>query len=235
MAVVVLVAAACSGSSGGSSAGSGSATTTATSAPSSSGISLRALHAIRGTKPSTDPRIVDDHGAEVQLRGVNVNSLGDYFQANPSYPTTVPVTDADWAAMQAGGFDVVRLLISWSTLEPTKGHISQGYLATIHDAVAAAARHGIYSVIDMHQDAWGKYVASPPGTACPSSAKPGIGWDGAPDWATITDGADTCAAAGVRELAPAVMHAWDHFYADTDGIQTELVKSWAAVASVVRR
>ena len=27
------------------------------------------------------------------------------------------------------------------------------------------------------------------------------------------------------------MHAWDHFYADTDGIQTELVKSWAAVAT----
>ena len=83
----------------------------------------------------------------------------------------------------------------------------------------------------MHQDAWGKYVASPPGTTCPSGSKPGIGWDGAPDWATMTDGADTCAAAGVRELAPAVMHAWDHFYADTDGIQTELVKSWAAVAT----
>ncbi len=82
----------------------------------------------------------------------------------------------------------------------------------------------------MHQDAWGKYVASPPGVVCPTGSKPGIGWDGAPQWATITDGADTCAVAGVRELAPAVMHAFDHFYADTDGIQTELVKSWAAVA-----
>ena len=90
-------------------------------------------------------------------------------------------------------------------------------------------------MIDLHQDAWGKYVASPPGVTCPSGAKPGIGWDGAPQWATITDGADTCAPAGVRELAPAVMHAFDHFYADTDGIQTELVKTWAAVAKAVRR
>ena len=46
--------------------------------------------------------------------------------------------------------------------------------------MTAAARHGIYSVIDMHQDAWGKYVASPPGTVCPNGTKPDIGWDGAP-------------------------------------------------------
>ena len=121
---MALVAVACSGSSGGSD----SAATTSTSAPISSATSLRALHAIRGT----GARIVDDHGAEVQLRGVNVNSLGDDFQANPAYPTTLPVTEADWAAMQADGFDVVRLLISWSSLEPTKGQISQGYLTTIH-------------------------------------------------------------------------------------------------------
>ncbi len=124
----------------------------------------------------------------------------------------------------------MRLLISWSRLEPTKGKIDQGYIAKIHAAVADAAGHGIYSVIDMHQDAWGKFVASPADVTCPTGSKPGIGWDGAPEWATITDGADTCAAAGVRELAPAVMHAFDHFYADTDGIQTELVKTWAAVA-----
>ena len=223
--VVALGAAACSGS--GSTSAGGSATTTSASGAGTA-VSLRALHAIRHT---ADPRIVDDHGAQVLLRGVNVNSLGDYFQANPAYATTVPVTDDDWAAMQADGFDVVRLLISWSRLEPTRGSISQSYLDEIHATVAAAARHGIYSVIDMHQDAWGKYVASPPGTTCPANAKPGIGWDGAPQWATITDGADTCAPAGVRELAPAVMHAFDHFYADTDGIQTELVKSWAAVAT----
>jgi len=206
LAAVVVVSAACSGSSGSGSPRSAAATTSVTtSAPAGE---LRPLHAVRGT----DPRIVDDRGDEVLLRGVNVNSLGDYFQANRAYETTIPVTDADWAAMAAAGFDVVRLLISWSRLEPTRGHVDQGYL-------------------DRIQDAWGKYVASPPGQVCPANSQPGIGWDGAPQWATITDGADTCAAAGVRELAPAVMHAFDHFYADTDGIQTELVKSWAAVAS----
>jgi len=226
LATIVLTAAACSGSSGSSGSAGGGGATTSTSRGSTA-VALRALHAVRGA----DARIVDDHGDEVLLRGVNVNSLGDYFQANPAYKTTIPVTDADWSAMSAAGFDVVRLLISWSRLEPTRGHIDQAYLDEIHAAVAAAARHGIWSVIDMHQDAWGKYVASPPGKACPADSEPGIGWDGAPEWATITDGADTCAAAGVRELAPAVMHAFDHFYADTDGIQTELVEAWAAVAT----
>ena len=224
VALVGVLAVACSSGSSSSTA----PPTTASAGPTSSSgpAALRPLHAIRGT----NPRIVDDRGGQVLLRGVNVNSLGDYFQANPAYATTVPVTDGDWAAMQADGFDVVRLLVSWSRLEPTRGHVDQAYLATIHTAVTQAARHGIWSVIDLHQDAWGKYVASPPGVTCPSGAKPGIGWDGAPKWATITDGADTCAAAGVRELAPAVMHAFDNFYADTDGIQTELVKTWAAVA-----
>jgi endoglycosylceramidase len=224
-ALCLSVAVLASCSSGSSSPSASPATTAAPTSPSGL-VALRPLHAIRGT----NARIVDDHGRQVLLRGVNVNSLGDYFQANAAYATTVPVTDADWAAMQADGFDVVRLLVSWSRLEPTRGHVDQAYLATIHTAVAQAARHGIWSVIDLHQDAWGRYVASPPGVTCPSGAKPGIGWDGAPKWATLTDGADTCAAAGVRELAPAVMHAFDNFYADTDGIQTELVKTWAAVA-----
>ncbi len=111
--VLALVAGACSS---GSSSSNGGAAATTTAAPANSVGALRALHAIRGT----NARILDDQGGQVLLRGVNVNSLGDYFQANPAYTTTLAVTDADWAAMAAHGFDVVRLLISWSRLEPTR-------------------------------------------------------------------------------------------------------------------
>ena len=65
------------------------------------------------------------------------------------------------------GFDVVRLLVSWSKLEPKPGHYNHRYLREIHRAVDAAKARGIYSVIDMHQDAWGKYIASPKGVECP--------------------------------------------------------------------
>ena len=191
---------------------------------------LPALHATRGNSPA----IMDASGRQVTLRGVNVNSLGDYYQADPNLPTVVPVTRHDWKAMAAHGFNVVRLLISWSALEPRPGHISRSYLHRIRRTVDRAAEYGIYSVIDMHQDAWGKYIASPPGTVCPDGSEPAIGWDGAPQWATLTDGASTCRR-GSREDSDAVLTAWDNFYADRDGIMTHLVNAWSAVAREFRR
>jgi endoglycosylceramidase len=211
-------------------------TLTATAAPTSSSNAEAApafplgalpyLHATVGDHPG----IVDDQGRQLVLRGVNLNSLGDYYQANPAYAPTVPVTNADWDLMAAQGFNSVRLLVSWSKLEPTKGTIDTAYLAQIHDAVDAAAARGMYTVIDMHQDAWGKYIATPPGTTCPDGLQPAIGWDGAPDWATITDGADTCND-GTRENSEAVKTAWDSFWSDREGIQTELISVWSRLAT----
>ena len=185
---------------------------------------LPALHAVDGDAPA----IVDDQNRQVTLRGVNLNSLGDYFQSNQQFPTVVPVTGADWDRMAAHGFNVVRLLVSWSRLEPEPGHIDRDYLHTISRAVHAAARRGIYSVIDMHQDAWGKYIASAPDAACAPDRHPAIGWDGAPEWATITDGADRCSS-GSREDSEAVKTAWDSFYADRDGVMTHLVQVWKVI------
>ena len=222
LVTAVLLATACS-SGGGSDSTAASSTTTATGAASEA---LRPLHATRGA----DAKVSDDQGRQVLLRGVNLNVLGDYYQANADYPTVIPATDADWAEMASHGFDVVRLLMSWSSLEPTRGTIDADYLQRVHDAVDEARAHGIYVVLDMHQDAYGKFSPTPAGVTCPDGSKPSIGWDGAPQWATITDGADTCAPAGVRELSPAVIRAFENFYLDTDGIQTELVNTWAAVA-----
>jgi endoglycosylceramidase len=219
IALLVLVTAACSSSSShGSKAPS--TTTTPAAAP-----TLLALHATTGATPG----IFDSEGRQVLLRGVNVNSLGDYYQDDPKLPPVVPVTEADWASMAAQGFDVVRLLVSWSKLEPARGTFDEAYLNKVADTVHIAASHGIYSVIDMHQDAWGKYIASPKNVHCTNGGTPAIGWDGAPQWATLTNGADTCAH-GSRESAEAVETAWDNFYADRDGIMNELVQTWAHVA-----
>jgi endoglycosylceramidase len=170
-------------------------------------------------------RIVDADGNQVLLRGANLNTLGDYYQADPDLDPTFPYDEADFAEMATLGFDVVRLLVSWSLLEPAPGQIDETYLARIHDAVDAAAAQGLYTVIDMHQDAYGKFVATPDGTTCPDDLQPAIGWDGAPEWATITDGRSTCNT-GMRESAGAVIAAFNNFWADTDGIQTHLVDVW---------
>lgn len=179
------------------------------------------------------PAVVDAQGRQVLLRGVNVNSLGDYWQANRRYPTVVPVTGADWDRMAAQGFDVVRLLISWSRLEPRRGTFDRTYLARIRAAVAAAKARGIYSVIDMHQDAWGKHIATPRTTTCPAGTEPAKGWDGAPKWATRTAGLSTCTPGG-REASPAAQEAWRAFYANEGDIQSELVRAWGVIARAFR-
>ena len=160
---------------------------------------------------------------------MNTNQLGDYYQADPTLESTVPLTEDDFAQMAAVGFDSVRLIVHWSLLEPRRGVFDQSYLGRIQQAVGWAASHGLYVVLDMHQDAWGKYIATPAGTACPPGLQAAIGWDGAPQWATITDGQTTCREQ-LRELSPAVGQAFANFWLDRDGIQTELVHTWAMLA-----
>ncbi len=222
MVVTVGTVGACVGVGPSAAGASGSSPVSATKLP--------ALHATRGDAPA----IVDADGRQVILRGVNLNSLGDYYQDNPKLPPVVKVGGRDWDEMARHGFDVVRLLVSWSKLEPTPGRIDDGYLRQIHRAVDAASARGIYSVIDMHQDAWGKYIASPPGVVCPDGRDPAIGWDGAPKWATLTDGAGTCSA-GMREASDAVIAAWDSFYANRNGIMDHLAAVWGRIAHELRR
>lgn len=176
-------------------------------------------------------RIVDTAGRTVLLRGVNVNQLNDYAVNDPALPAVLPLDRTDFAEMAALGFNVVRLNIAWSALEPRPGAFDRSYVARIRRAVRDAADHGMYTVLDMHQDAWGKTVGTPAGQTCPPPLEPGLGWDGAPGWATITDGWSTCTAGGVREISPAVARAFQNFYDDRAGVQTHLVRTWGRLAA----
>jgi len=192
---------------------------------------LLPLHAQRGERAG----VYDAAGRQVLLRGVNLNHLGDYYQDNPSLPPVIPAAPQDFEAMAALGFNVVRLIISWSALEPSPGAIDQSYLARIRESVSWAKQYGLYTVLDMHQDAWGKAIASPPGTVCVGERELAIGWDGAPAWATFTDGKSTCRVRGVRELAPAVSAAFENFYANREGIQDAFVRAWVVLVAEFAR
>ena len=209
-----------------------SSTTTATATDVARAIrTLSPLHVGAQFDPSQPAPIVDGAGRQILLRGANLNSLGDYHQANPDLPPVAPVTDADWDEMAARGISVVRLLMSWSKLEPTRGSFDDAYVEQLRGAVTEAGARGIYVVLDMHQDAYGKYIATPVGTACSGGTEAAIGWDGAPQWATLTGGADTCRSPGVRESAPAVAAAFGALYENRDGIRDELAAAWEHVAT----
>ncbi|MGB3055316.1 MAG: cellulase family glycosylhydrolase, partial [Acidimicrobiales bacterium] len=178
-----------------------------------------------------DRRIVDTAGRDVLLRGANINSLGEYWQGAPTVPANTPVTSADWDEMAARGFSVVRLLITWSRVEPTRGTIDQNYLDEVDRHVQEAASRGIYTVIDMHQDAYSAFIYTTDPASCPAGTSPAKGWDGAPAWATLTEGLSTCLRNGDRNSSPAVEAAWNNFYDDVDGIRTNFTQAWAAVAA----
>jgi endoglycosylceramidase len=203
-------------------ASSATATTAATAKTSTTAGFLRA----DGTS------ITDGNGNQVLLRGVNVNQLVDFYAPRPDVPATRPLTEDDFAGMAAEGFNVIRLNLSWSTLEPTRGTFNAAYLQQITQAVGWAKKHGIYIVLDMHQDGWSN-AATPNGTVCRPGTDPMWGYDGAPAWATITDGAPRCQFTG-RDISPAGDRAFQNFYFNTDGIQTQLVDTWSKLARMFR-
>lgn len=181
----------------------------------------RALPALGG-QPAVEGRgrgrIVDADGREVVLRGVNVNALAEYWSGN-EFDTVFPLTDDDIARMEAIGWNAVRLLVSWSRVEPEPGEYDEAYLNEVDDAVDRLAARGLYTIVDLHQDAWGATLAARDDEGCASGTQPAIGWDGAPGWATRggDEPGTRCTIDGSRETSAAVLASFDAFWNDAPG------------------
>jgi endoglycosylceramidase len=193
---------------------------------------LPGLHA--EPDPEAGGRIVDAEGRGVLLRGVNVNALAEYWQGS-EFPTVFPFTEDDADLMAAIGWNAVRLLLSWSRVEPAPGVYDDDYLQEAGAAVERLAARGIYTIIDLHQDAWSATLAAPPEETCLPNFQLALGWDGAPDWATFDGDLPRCTPAGIRELSPAVQQAFASFFDDAPGpggigIRTRYVAMLAHVA-----
>ena len=204
------------------------------------GIAAAAPAAVRLSPLHADPdvraggRIVDARGREVLLRGVNVNSLAEYWRGG-AFRTVFPLARKDPGRMAAIGWNAVRLLVSWSRVEPEPGRYDRGYLNLVAATVRRLSSQGIYTIVDLHQDAWGPALAARPGEACEPPALPAVGWDGAPAWATLDGGAARCVPQGTRELSPAVRTAWQAFFENAAGpggvgIQTRYLRMLRVVA-----
>ncbi|CAH8604686.1 unnamed protein product [Dicrocoelium dendriticum] len=53
---------------------------------------------------------------------------------------------------QSWGINFVRLGVMWSGVMPKEGQIEEEYLKKISDIIRVCAEHGIYVLIDLHQD-----------------------------------------------------------------------------------
>ncbi len=207
-------------------------------APATATAGLPRLRAV--PDPDGRGRIVDGAGREVVLRGVNVNALAEYWKGT-RFRTVFPLEAHDPLQMRRLGFDAVRLLVSWSRVEPAPGRYDAGYLARLRRTAARLTAAGLYVFVDFHQDAWSASLAARPNEACAAGSEPALGWDGAPAWATLVPASVArCAPGGVREVSPAVRRAWTAFWDDEPGpggvgIQRRYVRMVSHIARAMAR
>src|SRR5204863_5468506 len=112
------------------------------------------------------------------------------------------------------------------TLEPRPGVVNPRYVASLQRTVRILARRGIWSVLDLHQDGYG----------------PAVHGDGAPGWATLTDGLpNPDLGFGANYLGnTAVNRAFDNLWSDARGpggmgLQARYAEMLASLAHAFRR
>jgi endoglycosylceramidase len=141
--------------------------------------------------------LTNSDGQVVMLHGLN-----DVYKVAPGDPLASGFDDDDAAFLAENGFNAVRVGVIWSDLEPEPGVFDTTYLNSIESTVQTLGNHGIYSIIDFHQDAY-------------STA---FGGEGAPDWAVQTDGvANPSLPFPYNEFFnPAEQQAWESFWSNAD-------------------
>eukprot|EP00927_Polykrikos_kofoidii_P059479 TRINITY_DN5462_c0_g1_i1.p1 TRINITY_DN5462_c0_g1~~TRINITY_DN5462_c0_g1_i1.p1 ORF type:complete len:700 (-),score=78.38 TRINITY_DN5462_c0_g1_i1:191-2290(-) len=98
---------------------------------------------------------VDTEGRVRLFHGVNVvqksfpwhPSLGDF------HPNT-SLNAEDMANLRSWGFNAVRLGIMWPGVEPSPGEYNATYLSVMRKIVDDLFEHGLYTIVDFHQDAF---------------------------------------------------------------------------------
>ena len=132
----------------------------------------------------------------------------------------LPIVEEELDLFAGLGWNVVRLLLTWSRVEPEPGVYDEAYLDEVEAAVLLFQERGIYTLIDLHQDAWGPTLAAPEDVDCAEGSYAAVGWDGAPGWATLDGDASRCiqeGTFGLREFSPAVVASFLAFWQDADG------------------
>ncbi|MCU4174201.1 cellulase family glycosylhydrolase [Carboxylicivirga sp. N1Y90] len=160
-------------------------------------------------------KFIDEHGRQVILNGINVgskNKADNYlYKGGPEL----------YKLLKEQGFNSIRFIIIWDGLEPEPGVYNEAYLEEIDQRIEWATANNLFVVLDMHQDLFSVNYS-----------------DGAPEWATITDGKKHTTGAiwsDAYMLSEAVQTAFDNFWNNTPavdgiGIQDHYAKLWKHIA-----
>jgi endoglycosylceramidase len=155
--------------------------------------------------------VTDRKGRVVVLHGFNM-----VYKRPPYHPIHAGFGRNDAKFLARNGFNTIRLGVIYAGVEPEPGRYDDAYLATIAKTQRMLAGHGIYSMLDWHQDMYNERFE-------------GEGW---PDWAVIDDGMPAEPKNGFPAnylSMPALNRAYDHFWANDPGPEeVGLVDRYAA-------
>lgn len=157
----------------------------------------------------------DASGREVILNGLN------HVSKNPEENYLYAKDEELFRRFKEWGFNCIRYGIHWDGLEPEPGKINEEYLKEIDKRVKWAEENGIWLVLDMHQDLYGRKFDN-----------------GAPDWAVLDENlphrtGEVWSAAYM--ISPAVQKSFDNFWKDAEasdgvGVQDHYMRLWKLLA-----
>jgi endoglycosylceramidase len=162
----------------------------------------------------------DPQGRQVLLHGINL------VNKNPEVGYLGMENRDTLAAFRSWGCNCIRLGVIWDGLEPQPGIYNEAYLQGIDQQIAWARENDLFVFLDMHQDLYSVLFS-----------------DGAPAWATLTEGLPHQIDGSVWDDAyytsPALQTAFDHFWKnstapDGAGLQDHLTAAWTMLAERYR-
>lgn len=162
--------------------------------------------------------VTDESGRALLFHGGNIDG-------EAKGPTGLPpdTTREELPIFAGNGFNFSRYLLFWSKVEPVAGEYNEAYLDDIEQWLDLHYQAGLTVVLDMHQDCWSEAVLYE-----------GDGSNGAPDWATITDGQPHDQPEGFWSLcylSSDINAAFDNFwdYEKHPELQDHYAAMWAHV------
>lgn len=144
------------------------------------------------TSPSKNmPYIFDKNNRRVLYHGVNL------CNASKGAPDFFPWhTKEDFVRLRSWGFNLVRYLVFWQAIEPTKGSYNMGYLQGTAERLHWLKDLGIDVVIDFHQDLYCKNFTG----------------DGFPNWSAVNLPFTERHPWNLNYTEPAVIASYNNFW-----------------------
>jgi endoglycosylceramidase len=160
--------------------------------------------------------ITDAHGRVVFIHAVNM-----VYKVPPYYPKAIGFGADDARFLHRHGFNGVRLGVIYAGVEPRPGRYDDRYIKNIAKTQGTLARNGVFSLIDFHQDLYNEKFQG----------------EGFPDWAVQDDGLPNPHNGFPNNYfsSPALIRAFDHFWANDVVGGVKLVDAYAAAWKHVAR